>query len=76
MDIPMLFTVCGVYRLHVLGMSDIVSCEYTIILGFFFVSSTEVCEETSRKNAHLEHLQTRGWRIISKSAWEKSNVKL
>jgi len=57
-------------------MSDIESCEYTVILGFFFVSSTEVGEETSRKNAHLEHLQTRGWRIMLKSAWEKSSVKL
>jgi hypothetical protein len=72
----MLFTLCGVYRLPILGMSDIVSCEYSVILLIFFVSSTEVGEETSKKNAHLEHLQTRAWRIILKSAWEKSSVKL
>jgi hypothetical protein len=59
MDIPMLFTLCGVYRLRILGMSDIELCEYTVILGFF-LSSTEVGEGTSRKNSHLERLQTRG----------------
>jgi len=62
MDIPMLYNLCGGYRLRVLGMSDIEVCEYTVILGFF-LSSTEVGEETSRKNTHLERLQTHGWGI-------------
>jgi len=38
MDIPMLYTVCGGYRLRILGMSDIEVCEYTVILGFFYLA--------------------------------------
>jgi hypothetical protein len=46
MDVPMLFTLCGVYRLHILGISDTEFCECTVILEFF-KSSTEVKEKRS-----------------------------
>jgi len=49
MDIPMLFTVCGVYRLHILSMSDIESCEYTVILGFFLCLALKLLRKRQGK---------------------------